>query len=95
MKLAHQYGFEFRCHERGQSNRKAGEERSFWTVETNFLPGRTFASLEDLNAQAFTWATERMEQRPQTKAGIIPAQAFAHERAFLVELPSHLPGIPC
>jgi transposase len=90
--FARQYGFEFRCHERGHSNRKAGEERSFWTVETNFLPGRTFASLEDLNAQAFAWATERMEQRPQTKAGIIPAQAFEHERAFLVELPPHWPA---
>ena len=87
-----QYGFEFRCHELGHSNRKAGEERSFWTVETNFLPGRTFASLEDLNQQAFAWATQRMEQRPQTKAGIIPAKAFEHERSFLIELPSHLPA---
>lgn len=87
-----QYGWEFRCHELGHSNRKAGEERSFWTVETNFLPGRTFASLEDLNQQAWAWATKRMEQRPQTKAGIIPAQAFEHERAFLVALPGHLPA---
>jgi len=87
-----QYGFEFRCHELGHSNRKAGEERSFWTVETNFLPGRTFASLEDLNQQALAWATERMEQRPQTKAGIIPAKAFEHEQRFLIELPGHLPA---
>ena len=87
-----QYGFEFRCHELGHSNRKAGEERSFWTVETNFLPGRTFSSLEDLNQQAFLWATERMEQRPQTKAGIIPAKAFEHERSFLLPLPGHLPA---
>jgi transposase len=87
-----QYGFQFRCHELGHSNRKAGEERSFWTVETNFLPGRTFASLEDLNQQAFAWATERMEQRPQTKAGIIPAKAFEHEQSFLIELPGHLPA---
>jgi len=87
-----QYGFEFRCHELGHSNRKAGEERSFWTVETNFLPGRTFSSLEDLNQQAFAWATQRMEQRPQTKAGIIPAKAFEHEQSFLIELPGHLPA---
>jgi len=33
---------------------KAGEERSFWTVETNFLPGRRFSSLEDLNQQGLT-----------------------------------------
>jgi len=71
---------------------KAGEERSFFTVETNFLPGRSFASLEDLNQQAWAWATERMEQRPQTKAGIIPAKAFEHEQSFLMELPGHLPA---
>jgi transposase len=86
-----QYGFQFRCHELGHSNRKAGEERSFWTVETNFLPGRTFATLEDINQQAFVWSTERMEQRPQTKASIIPAKAFEHERTFLLPLAPHLP----
>ena len=87
-----QYGFEFCCHELGHSNRKAGEERSFWTVETNFLPGRTFQSLEDLNQQAFAWATERMEHRPQAKTGLIAAKAFEHERTFLLQLPPHLPA---
>src|SRR5256712_8835097 len=47
--FAKQYGFRFVCHEKGHPNRKAGEERSFWTVETNFLPGRRFESLEDMN----------------------------------------------
>ena len=87
-----QYGFRFRCHEKGHANRKAGEERSFWTVETNFLPGRTFQSLEDINAQALDWATARMEHRPQGKGGLLPAKAFEHERAFLIELPPHLPA---
>jgi transposase len=87
-----QYGFRFRCHEQGHANRKAGEERSFWTVETNFLPGRTFQSLEDLNAQALQWATVRMEHRPQGKTGLLPAKAFEHERAYLIELPPHLPA---
>ena len=41
--FARQYGFAYHCHELQHSDRKAGEERSFWTVETNFLPGRTFA----------------------------------------------------
>ena len=89
--FAKTYGFVFRCHAPGHSNRKAGEERSFWTVETNFLPGRDFASLEDLNAQAFQWATVRLENRPQGKAGLIPAQAFEHEAGFLIRLPEHLP----
>ena len=87
-----QHGFRFRCHALGHANRKAGEERSFWTVESNFLPGRTFQSVEDLNAQAREWATVRMEHRPQGKAGLLPAKAFEHERAYLLELPPHLPA---
>lgn len=86
-----QYGFHFRCHEIGHANRKAGEERSFYTVETNFLAGRTFLDLADLNRQALQWATERMELRPQTKARIIPAEAFLIERPSLVVVP---PGLP-
>jgi transposase len=90
--FAKQYGFRFLCHEKNHPNRKAGEERSFWTVETNFLPGRHFQSLEDLNQQAFQWATVRMEQRPVAKSRLIPAQAFEHERHYLVKLPAHLPA---
>jgi transposase len=33
--FAKAYGFRFVCHARGHSDRKAGEERSFFTVETN------------------------------------------------------------
>jgi transposase len=90
--FAKQYGFRFLCHEKNHPNRKAGEERSFWTVETNFLPGRHFQSLEDLNQQAFEWATVRMEQRPVAKSRLIPAQAFEHERHYLTPLPAHLPS---
>jgi hypothetical protein len=90
--FAKTYGFRFLCHAPKHADRKAGEERSFSTVETNFLPGRTFASLEDLNRQALDWSTVRMEQRPQGKAGLIPAQAFEHERGFLQPLPPHLPA---
>ena len=90
--FAKQYGFRFVCHEIGHANRKAGEERSFWTTETNFLPGRTFESLEDINRQAFEWATVRMANRPQAKSGLITAKAFEHERGYLAALPAHLPA---
>ncbi|MCZ7639300.1 MAG: hypothetical protein M5U12_26610 [Verrucomicrobia bacterium] len=90
--FARGYGFKFLCHAPKHSDRKAGEERSFLTVETNFIPGRTFTSLEDLNHQALAWSTVRMEQRPQGKAGLIPAQAFEYERQFLTPLPRHLPA---
>jgi len=89
--FAQAYGFRFLCHSIGHANRKAGEERSFWTTETNFLPGRRFQSLEDLNQQALHWSTVRLENRPQGKAGLIPAQAFEYERHYLIRLPAHLP----
>ena len=90
--FSRRYGFQFVCHAIDHPNRKAGNERSFWTVETNFLPGRTFDSLEDLNKQARQWATERMEYRPQGKSRLIPAKAFEHEYGYLRQLPQHLPA---
>ena len=90
--FAREYGFVFICHALKHANRKAGEERSFWTVETNFLPGRTFQSLEDLNQQAFQWSTERMDHKPQGKVGLIPAKAFEHECNYLLQLAAHLPA---
>jgi transposase len=90
--FSRRYGFQFVCHAIDHPNRKAGNERSFWSVETNFLPGRTFSSLEDLNEQARQWATERMEQRVLTKARVIPARLFEHERLYLHPLPEHLPA---
>jgi transposase len=90
--FSRRYGFKFVCHAIRHANRKAGEERSFWTVQTNFLPGRTFDSLEDLNRQAHQWATGRMEKRPQGKAGLVPAEAFETERSYLQKLPPMLPA---
>lgn len=90
--FAKQYGFRFVCHERGHANRKAGNERSFYTVETNFFPGREFDSLEDMNRQAFQWATVRMANRATTKTRLIPAQVFEHEKPYLKKLLCHLPA---
>jgi hypothetical protein len=90
--FAKRYGFEFECHEVGHSNRKAGNERSFYTVETNFLPGRRFDTLEDLNEQALEWATVKRENKPVGKSLLIPAKAFEHEVSFLHKLPGHLPA---
>ena len=90
--FALEHGFRFVCHEKNHPNRKAGEEKGLYTVETNFLPGRKFESLEDMNRQAFDWSTVRMDNRPVAKTGLIPAKAFEHERAYLVELPRHLPA---
>lgn len=88
--FARSFGFRWLAHEKGHSNRKAGEERSFWTVETNFFPGRKFASLEDLNEQARHWALEIMAKRPQTELRIIPAEWFLREKPYLKKIPPYV-----
>jgi transposase len=87
MAFAKNYGFVWIAHAIGHANRKAGKERNFHTVETNFLPGRTFSSLGDLNEQALQWATVRYAKRPQSGTKLIPAELFEHEKPFLVKLP--------
>ena len=86
--FAKQFGFEFLCHEKGHANRKAGNERGFYTTTTNFFPGREFQDLQDLNHQALDWATVRSAHRPVGKSRLIPAQAFEFEQAYLTKLPA-------
>jgi transposase len=90
-RFAEEYGFVFVCHEIGHTNRKAGNERSFYTVETSFFPGRTFESLEDMNRQAFEWATVRMANRAVGKTRLLPLKAFEHEQQYLIKIPAYLP----
>ena len=47
--------------------------------------------MQDLNQQALEWATVRMEHRPASKTGLIPAKAFEHEQRFLTALSDQPP----
>lgn len=88
--FADRFGFAWLAHEKRHSNRKAGEERSFWTVETNFFPGREFSSWEDLNSQAKNWSTNIMANKAQTDLKIIPSEWFERERPYLKKLPDYV-----
>lgn len=88
--FASNYGFAWKAHAIGHADRKAGKERNFYTMETNFLPGRTFSSFEDLNHQAFEWATVRYAKRPQAKTKLIPIELFETEKSSLVKLPEYI-----
>lgn len=90
LNFAKPYGFEWLAHEKGHANRKAGEERVFWTVETNFFPGRSFKTIEDLNRQAFDWATVLHPGRPLSRTRLIPAALFETEKSDLVKLPAYI-----
>lgn len=83
VQFANQFSFRWKAHRIKHSNRKAGIERSFYTVETSFFPGRTFADFKDLNVQAKQWATVRLASRPQSKTKLIPLNLFEYEKPFL------------
>jgi len=85
--FASRYRFKWKAHALGHSNRKAGKERNFWTLETNFFPGRKFANLDDLNAQAKKWATERFFRKPHDKTKLVPAEQWEIEKPFLKKIP--------
>ena len=89
--FARQYGFHWKAHPIGLANRKAGKERNFLTLQTNFFPGRSFAGLEDLNRQAFQWATERFASRPLSRTRLIPRALFEEEKPYLLKIPAYVP----
>jgi len=88
--FAKQFGFEFVCHAVNHPNRKAGNEKSFHFVTSNFLPGRKFESLEDLNEQALYWSTIKIANEVIGKTRIIPVKAFEFEKTYLTKLPNYI-----
>jgi transposase len=88
--FSNHFGFEFVAHEKGDANRSARVEGPFYHVENNFLPGRTFADLADLNAQAVTWCRDRSAKFSRS-IGAIPDELGLLERPALVPLPEWIP----
>ena len=86
IQFANQFGFRWQAHRIKHSDRKAGVERSFYTIETSFFPGRSFSSFEDLNVQAKQWAAVRYADRPQSKTKLVPVQLFEYEKSFLTKV---------
>ena len=64
--------------------------RSF--IEHNFLAGRTFADVADLNAQARAFG-DRVNATPKRHLHAGPWELFAAERAHLRPLPHFVPEV--
>lgn len=88
--FAERLGFLFRAHEKGDANRSARVERPFHFIEHNFLAGRSFSDLEDLNNQARQWC-DQVNQRYVRSRRARPSELFAVERTALQPLPVWLP----
>jgi hypothetical protein len=90
--FARRFGFDFVAHERGDANRSAHVERAFDHIENNFLAGRSFADLADLNAQAVAFC-DKVNARRKRHLHSAPRDLFATERAGLRPLPLHVPEV--
>ena len=90
--FAQRFGFDFVAHERGHANRSARVERPFDFIENNFLAGRSFADLGDLNAQALAWC-DKVNATRKRCLHASPRDLFASERACLRPLPLHVPEV--
>ena len=66
-------------------------ERANGYLETSFLPGRTFTSPTDFNAQLWAWLAGIANRRTHATTGLIPAEALAADRAAMVALPPVAP----
>jgi len=68
-------------------------ERRNGYFETSFLPGRTFCSPFDFNAQIQAWLTGTANARHLRSIGTSPAARWATDRAGMVELPPVAPMV--
>jgi hypothetical protein len=90
--FAERFSFTFRAHEKGDANRSGRVERPFHFIEHNFLVGRTFADLADLNAQARAWC-DKVNATYKDHLHASPRELFAAERPHLRPLPLFIPEV--
>jgi Mu transposase, C-terminal domain len=90
--FAERFAFAFRAHEKGDANRSARVERPFHFIEHNFLAGRTFADLADLNAQARAWC-DKVNATHKDHLHASPRELFAAEQPHLQPLPLVIPEV--
>ncbi len=90
--MERRFGFKFVAHAPGDANRSARVERPFDYIDNNFYAGRTFDSVDDLNAQLRAWC-EKVRNMPKRRLPRTPAELFAAEKPSLVPLPLHVPEV--
>lgn len=86
------FGFRFLAHEIMHSDRKGKIERPYDYIFRNFLVGRTFRDLADLNRQALGWL-ERANRRRLRELKASPLELFGAEKPALVPLPLYVPEV--
>lgn len=91
--FARHWGFTPRLCQPYRAKTKGKVESGVKYVKRNFVPGRTFADLDDFNRQLAAWQAEVADQRIHGTTHQRPIERFADEAAALVptgEQPSFL-----
>jgi transposase len=91
--FARLFGTCFVAHRVRHPDRKARIERPFAYVEKNFLAGRTFHDLSDLNEQALDWCIRVANAKPKRSLGMSPDEAYLMEKPYLRPLPAYIPPV--
>ena len=91
--FARAYGVAFAAHRINHPERKGRVERPFRYLETNFLAGRTFSSLQDLNASVRDWCDQVANRKVKRVLGMSPQAAYLMQKPALRELPKVCPPV--
>jgi transposase len=90
LELAGHYHFAPRPCAPGRANEKGKVERQIQYLRDAFFAARTFADVDDLNAQFRRWRDDIAHQRPHPEQrDQTVAQVFAAEQPRLLPLPAH------
>ena len=73
------YGFTAKTHRPYRPRTKGKVERGVGYLKNNFLAGRVFDDLTDLNAQAVNWAEHTANVRVHGTTGVAPIELFPKE----------------
>jgi transposase len=88
-RLVQYYGFRAVPLAPGYKEGKGKVENPFRYVEGNFLAGRTFHDLDDLNRQAMKWLVETARPRVHRTTHEQPSARLVEEQPALIPLPHH------
>jgi transposase len=91
--FARLWGTRFEAHRLRHPQRKARVERSFHTIENNFLVGRMFRDIDDLNQQLEQWCREVANGKIKRALNMSPQAAYLTEKPYLQPMPPHLPPL--
>ena len=86
-RFAQEYGFKVVILAPGHKERHGKVERMFHYIENNFLKGREFADLEDLNNKADAWRANIANVRIHGTTRERPVDRLAREKSLLKPMP--------